>query len=246
VLGDKPGGLVEVDPQVDAGIKHRDRLGGRVVEFPLGQLGRGGIEPDELQGVSLKLAPDQRLQGQGDPFGLTVFVEPGHRPRHVHQHHRGATRLILGGVDDQIFLLDRELGPGPLPGQGVPHGFMQIQIRDRIAKLVRLRFVELCLARPALIGVVPTQFVPPVRLKQFLERLRPRPPDRLGSDPELPLFIPLEKALLHQQLKRLGIPLLQLGELIKDLLAVVHEVVVQLLKQGVRRLRGERLTAVPL
>ena len=52
-------------------------------ELPLGERSRIGVKADDLQKVALIAAANQRLQGEGDFFGLAVFAEAGHAPRHV-------------------------------------------------------------------------------------------------------------------------------------------------------------------
>ena len=54
-------------------------------------------------------------QGEGDPFRFAVFPATGHRTRHVDQHDRRAARLVLGRVDDEIFLGDLDRGYILLP-----------------------------------------------------------------------------------------------------------------------------------
>ena len=144
-----------------------------------------------------------------------------HRPAHVEQHNRRATRLVLRVVNDEIVLVTWIGVTAPLANQGVLERLVEIEIGDRIAVHVGLRFLMQNLTRAFVGGFMFAQCVFAGDGEEFLKGLGLcNSLDALRRDGVLAFLILFQKALFHQQAQQIMFVLVKAVQMAKQFLAM--------------------------
>ena len=118
-------------------------------------------------------------------------------------------------------------------------------MRHGVAKLVRLRFFVDHLPRPALVGLVPTRPILSRHVEQFFQCLRFHAPHAFGRHLELALGVLLHQPPLNQLVEQFRALLFEFLEQLQRVVAVLQEVVADLVEHLVGRLRRKWLRTIP-
>ena len=128
-----------------------------------------------------------------------------------------------------------------MPEDRVLQRFVHVQIRDRIAILVRFRFLVQRLARAAKIGLVLAHLGFEGDVEELLQRLVLNPENPLRGNDVFPLGVLVDVSLFDQHLDDVRMILFPLVEVIEHVIAIVEQVIAKLVEQLVGRLRRKLL-----
>lgn len=132
-----------------------------------------------------------------------------------------------------------------LPHDRVLQRLVQIEVRDRVAELVRLGIVVPHLAGALEFGRVLARHVLLCRGEQLFERLILHPADAARRDPDAAFLVFFEVAFLDEHAQDIVVGFVHALELAQDVVAVLEQKLGQLVERRVGRQRLELLRAVP-
>ena len=117
------------------------------------------------------------MQRHRDLLGRQEVVAHRHRQRQVQHQHRGSARQQLGALDLEVVGREAHWRAGALPGDGVAHGALDVQV-EGVAELVGLGLVGELVADAALAHLMAADLVVHEAVEQVAQRVLPDAPQR--------------------------------------------------------------------